>query len=224
MSRPCGMPISRAAARIASTALPRDWPGALSNPSVAAGYWATRVSCSGTNRSRIWATAASGVDPPEPVRSCSVPSASVLPSCSGCASRITRYWLGSVKKVERTGARPKGAVERVIDRTGTDRKARRGVAVDVDEGRQPLGAGIGAGVAHHGLAAQALHQFAGPAVDLLGIDTADGCTVFGRPGLGVDDQVLRGLQIQLDTGHRLHTLAQPPDDDRLRIARRLQVY
>ena len=67
---------------------------------VLAGYWATWVICSGARRSVIFATADRGVASPEAVRSCTLPSDAGLASASGRASRITRYWLVSVKMVE----------------------------------------------------------------------------------------------------------------------------
>jgi len=50
------MPMSLDAWRIASTALPSETPGAVSKPSVVAGYCATWVICSGEGRSVMVAT------------------------------------------------------------------------------------------------------------------------------------------------------------------------
>jgi hypothetical protein len=80
--------------------LPSATPGAVSKPSVAAGYCATCVTCSGAGCSRMVAMADSGVAAPEPVFRCSRPSDSAVDSSAGLASRITRYWLVSVKMVE----------------------------------------------------------------------------------------------------------------------------
>ena len=95
-----GRPIALAAARIESTAAPSETPGAVSKPIVDAGYWATCVICSGACRSLMRAIASSGVGSPELVRRLSLPSDSAVPSRPGCASRMTRYWLVSVKIVE----------------------------------------------------------------------------------------------------------------------------
>ncbi len=65
-----GILISSAALWIASTAVPSLTPSAVSKPTVAAGYWATWVICSGASASRMVATADSGVGWPELVRSC----------------------------------------------------------------------------------------------------------------------------------------------------------
>jgi hypothetical protein len=95
-----GMRRSCAALRMASTASPSATPGAVSKPSVVAGYCATCVTCSGAGCWTMRATADSGVGLPVLVRSCRSPSVcgEANPSC--CASRITRYWLVSVKMVE----------------------------------------------------------------------------------------------------------------------------
>ena len=95
-----GKPISCAATRMLSTARPSDTPGAVSKPTVAAGYCATWVICSGASCSRMVAMADSGVGWPPLVRRFRLPSAVGELSCSGCASRITRYWLVSVKMVD----------------------------------------------------------------------------------------------------------------------------
>ncbi len=95
-----GMPMSFAAVRMAATDLPSAMPGAVSKPTVAAGYCATRVTCSGASCSRTVAKEDRGVVEPPPVRICSVPRPWMDASPSRCASRITRYWLVSVKMVE----------------------------------------------------------------------------------------------------------------------------
>jgi hypothetical protein len=100
MVTPGGSLISSAAARIASTAEPSDTPGAVSKPTVVAGYCETCVICSGARRSMIRATDESGVASPEPVRSCTIPSDAGDSSASDRASRMTRYWLVSVKMVD----------------------------------------------------------------------------------------------------------------------------
>ena len=92
--------MSTAAWRIVSTALPSATPGAVSNPIVAAGYCATWVICNGAGRSVMVATADSGVGAPEPVLRFNWPSAAAVLNTPGRASRITRYWLVSVKIVE----------------------------------------------------------------------------------------------------------------------------
>ena len=92
---------------------------------------------SGALCSTMLAKAESGVALPEPAIRLSRPSACGLVMLSGSASRMTRYWLVSVKMVETMLA--EGAVERVVDRAGGD-QARRRVAVDIDERRQALGA------------------------------------------------------------------------------------
>ena len=46
------------------------------------------------------AIASSGVGAPDDVRRFSLPTDSAVPSKPGCASRMTRYWLVSVKIVE----------------------------------------------------------------------------------------------------------------------------
>ncbi|MNT07025.1 hypothetical protein D3C72_1417140 [compost metagenome] len=95
-----GMPMSCAACLIASTAWPSDTPGAVSKPSVAAGYWATRVTCSGAICSSIRAMADSGVAPVLLALMARLPRVCTLFNWPCCASRITRYWLVSVKMVE----------------------------------------------------------------------------------------------------------------------------
>ena len=95
-----GSLMSLADARMASTAEPSDTPGAVSKPTVVAGYWATWVICRGARRSTIRATADSGVGSPDAVRSCTMPREAGVALPSGRASRITRYWLVCVKMVE----------------------------------------------------------------------------------------------------------------------------
>ncbi|MGC4115275.1 MAG: hypothetical protein QM765_11850 [Myxococcales bacterium] len=65
-----------------------------------AGYCATWVTCSGAGSSLIVAMADSGVGVPELVLRCRSPSESRRGQLVGRASRITRYWLVSVKMVE----------------------------------------------------------------------------------------------------------------------------
>ncbi len=95
-----GSPSAVAAARTACTAAPNDTPGAVSKPTVAAGYCDTRSTCSGDGCSTTCAKLASGVVVPLLVftgSSCSVRRVAAL---SRAASRITRYWLVSLKMVE----------------------------------------------------------------------------------------------------------------------------
>ena len=87
------------AARTWLTAAPSDTPGAASKPMVAAGNWATRVTWVGASFSVIEAKALSGVAPPEAWRF-SCPRDWGVVSMPGAASRMTRYWLVSVKMVE----------------------------------------------------------------------------------------------------------------------------
>jgi len=72
----------------------------VSKPSVAAGYCATCVICSGAGRSLTVAIADSCVGWPDGVRKASRPSDCGSVSSPGRASRMTRYWLVSVKIVE----------------------------------------------------------------------------------------------------------------------------
>jgi hypothetical protein len=95
-----GSLIALAASRMVSTAAPSETPGAVSKPIVEAGYCATCVICSGARCSLMVAIASSGVGSPELVFRFSLPSDSAVVSRPGCASRMTRYWLVSVKMVE----------------------------------------------------------------------------------------------------------------------------
>jgi len=95
-----GMPMSFAAWRIASTALPSATPGAVSKFNVLAGYCETCVICSGACRSAIDEKADSGVGDPPLVIRLSLPRSAALLARPGRASRITRYWFVSVKIVE----------------------------------------------------------------------------------------------------------------------------
>ncbi len=95
-----GSPMSLAAWRIESTAVPRETPSAVSKPTVVAGYCATCVTCSGDWIVRMLANDASGAACPLVVSTRSSPIESGVRAWSGRASRITRYWLVSVKIVE----------------------------------------------------------------------------------------------------------------------------
>ncbi|MNM21823.1 hypothetical protein D3C81_321890 [compost metagenome] len=95
-----GKAMSFAAWRMASTALPRATPCVVSKPRVVAGYCATCVICSGACFSLMLAKADSGVDLPDPVRTCRSARSDGVVTMPGCASRMTRYWLVSVKIVE----------------------------------------------------------------------------------------------------------------------------
>src|SRR5512140_2029965 len=100
MVTPGGSLISSAASRMASTAEPSDTPAAASKPMVVAGYWATWVICSGARRRAMLAIDDNGTASPDAVRSCTMPSVAGVTAASGSVSRITRYWLVSVKMVE----------------------------------------------------------------------------------------------------------------------------
>src|SRR5512140_3856574 len=95
MVTPGGNLISSAAWRMASTADPSDTPAAASKPIVVAGYWATWVICSGARRRAMLAIDDNGTASPDAVR-----SVAGVTAASGSVSRITPYWLVSVKMVE----------------------------------------------------------------------------------------------------------------------------
>ena len=81
--------------------VPSATPRAVSKPSVVAGYCATCVICSGARCSVIVAIADSGVGWPDAGAQVAAGRATAaFVSRPGCASRITRYWLVSVKIVE----------------------------------------------------------------------------------------------------------------------------
>ncbi len=100
MVRELGTPSVFSAALIDDTASPSDTPGAVSNEMLAAGNWDTRFTCRGASCCFMVAKAASGVAPPLEPRRYRCFSASGEFRSLGSASRITRYWLASVKMVE----------------------------------------------------------------------------------------------------------------------------
>src|SRR3954468_7481502 len=95
-----GRAMSLAAWRIESTAVPSETPSAVSKPTVVAGYCATCVTCSGDCTVRMVANADSGADSPLVVSTRRSPMDAGVRAWSGRASRITRYWLVSVKIVD----------------------------------------------------------------------------------------------------------------------------
>ena len=191
--------MSFAAARIASTAVPSDTPGAVSKPTVVAGYCATCVICSGARRSvmrrhrrqrrrlarrRCAAAAAQRVARHRLRRA--------------CASRITRYWLVSVKMVETMrwpkalySASSMAAAVMPGARPCRGRCRRRRPA--------PVAPASVTDVAHLLHRAQLLHQLAPPIPSTVALSapSSDKRYCVG-PGFGVDGQVLRRLQVQRD--------------------------
>ncbi len=98
MVMPLGLPSLSATLRISLTAAPSEAPGPVLKPTVAAGNCATWRTASGAVCSLMLATVASGVVPPVDC-SCTLASPAGVAS-TGRDSRITRYWLVSVKMVE----------------------------------------------------------------------------------------------------------------------------
>ena len=179
-----------------------------------AGYCATCVICSGAGRSVIVAIArAASAGPPLAIR-LSLPSPSAVEQQVGPRLEDHAVLVG-LGEDRRDDALAEGAVERVVDRAGADRQPRRGVAVDVDIGREALRAGVADDVAQlpRPLSAAAATSVPDPLRDRRAVGTPSSETRYWvGPGLGVDRQVLRRLQVQRDAGDASDAVAQPRHD------------
>jgi hypothetical protein len=175
-----GRAIASAESRIAVDRGAERDAGPTSKPMVEAGYWATCVICSGARRSVMVAIASSGVGSPEAVRRLSLPSDSAVPSRPGLRLEDDAVLVG-LGEDGRDDALAEGAVQAVVDRARGHAEARRGVAVDVDEGRQALRAGVAGDVAQLAALAHLGHQLRRPIRSRRGVGAFERDPELGRP-------------------------------------------
>ncbi len=81
----------------------------------------------------------------------------------------------------RNDALAEGAVERLVNGCSRDREARRRVAVDVDNGREPQACGVGGGITQLRHAFELFDEARRPLRDQIRISAFEREAVLGRP-------------------------------------------